>query len=559
MSIVIRVVGGRRDGRSYNFDHAKTAITVGRFDDRDIRFSSKETQISRAHLTIVQVNHRYFLQPEGACFLNGQPVMKDDPLPPSCEVALGAPSGVKLKIAWSPPGDMATTEPVFARPVAPAGVLREAVKAQAMARRASRRSLAIGLAALVLAIGGAAAILMGTREEPIEAALARARPSVYLVLARDAAGTEAPRGTAWVIAPGTLATNAHVVEPVLEDMKKGLKVFVRSGVAPHDSVEVTAAVKHPHYEALQRALDRFLPVDDRGARSGFSLGYDVGLLRVAPNAKLAPPLKVAAMATLEKLDAGQPAAIVGYPTEELLAGGFNIRSPSAHTHVARLTSVTDYFLVAGDPRHRHLLHHALPSAGGASGSPIFDARGEVIGLHNAANMLFISDYRDRIVRVPSASLINFGQRADLVVELLENRAEAATAARTAYWTQQLTQFSTGPDFMGRVFLAKHGIRENKPTSEKSYRLERQGNAAQVDIPLSFPAAGETLLLASNAESIDIYFEVFQGQKSIFKHKTKGPMVHVEINLHDAVELTVRITGDAPTEASFRVYYVRKAR
>jgi hypothetical protein len=34
---------------------------------------------------------------------------------------------------------------------------------------------------------------------------------------------------------------------------------------------------------------------------------------------------------------------------------------------------------------------------------------------------------------------------------------------------------------------------------------------------------------------------------------------VEINLHDAVELTVRITGDAPTEASFRVYYVRKAR
>jgi hypothetical protein len=92
-----------------------------------------------------------------------------------------------------------------------------------------------------------------------------------------------------------------------------------------------------------------------------------------------------------------------------------------------VTSMSDYEL-ADKGSDNLLIRHNLPSAGGASGSPIFTPNGVVIGLHNAGNQVFgllvkgsgqdgrsSTQVKDRIA---NASLINFGQRVDLLWDII---------------------------------------------------------------------------------------------------------------------------------------------
>jgi hypothetical protein len=90
---------------------------------------------------------------------------------------------------------------------------------------------------------------------------------------------------------------------------------------------------------------------------------------------------------------------------------------------------------------RQLIHHDLPATGGASGSPIVGPNGKVVALLNAGN-IFMVDGR----RIPNAVLVNFAQRADLVRDMLEGKAEEKLVAARQHWSTVAESFLSLKDF-----------------------------------------------------------------------------------------------------------------
>jgi hypothetical protein len=88
------------------------------------------------------------------------------------------------------------------------------------------------------------------------------------------------------------------------------------------------------------------------------------------------------------------------------------------------------------PDQLQLIHHSVPETGGASGSPIINADGKVIAINSGANFYGLSNG----ARIPLAVGLNFAQRADLLQELLDHRADDAQKNRLSQWQQELAKY-----------------------------------------------------------------------------------------------------------------------
>ena len=79
-----------------------------------------------------------------------------------------------------------------------------------------------------------------------------------------------------------------------------------------------------------------------------------------------------------------------------------------------ISSVTDYWLAHENFPKRLLVPHNLGSAGGASGSPIFNPDTEVAALLNAGNIIgTVSFDSGKVVRAPSGVMDNIVQPVDV--------------------------------------------------------------------------------------------------------------------------------------------------
>jgi hypothetical protein len=61
------------------------------------------------------------------------------------------------------------------------------------------------------------------------------------------------------------------------------------------------------------------------------------------------------------------------------------------------------------------IEHSLPSTGGASGSPIVNARGEVVAILSGGNII----PSEVCPQQPNAAQVNFAQRIDVLTHLLD--------------------------------------------------------------------------------------------------------------------------------------------
>jgi hypothetical protein len=133
----------------------------------------------------------------------------------------------------------------------------------------------------------------------------------------------------------------------------------------------------------------------------------------------------------------------------------------------------------------------MTGAGGASGSPVFNKRGEVIALFNAANLVTIGQ-----IRIPTV-IINFAQRADLVNEILDVKVETIAAARDAEWKKRLASLPSAPVYLAQEFQQNTDTKGAKPVLDTTVTLEKKPNvnkpAALVDFEV--PGAGRLLYLA----------------------------------------------------------------
>ncbi len=554
MSIRFKCTSGPLEGKVFEYARAKTAITFGRLEDRDVRFPADFRSISRAHLTVELENDRYYLRPDEPVFIDGHEAMRDDELPKKCELRLGSPTGPAFQVEWNILSDMPSTEAPFKRP-------RQSPARAALQATQRVRMIALAAVGLVLVTAAAVAAYFLMQPEPFSAKLDAARPSVYMVIYRRADGYERNGGTAWVIAPGTLATNAHVVDGILSARAKGETPFVRSNVPPFESIAITSAVKHPHYDRFTSAVGYYAPVAPGGRLVTSTLGYDVGLIRVAANAKLAPPLKVASRETLLELAPSQEVAYIGYPTERMAAGGVNLTQPTPQTHIARISAVTDFFLASVVPADRLLIQHSLPGAGGCSGSPIFNSRGEVIALFNAGNVIHVPIGNER-ARIPTV-LINFAQRADLVREILDVKLETIAHTREEEWKKRLRALPSAPDFLIQSFQRDTGSTGALPVLDTTLTVQPvsgQKNPA-AGIQYEIPGAGAVHFQALGSDTGTVFLHVHDAADPTKLLGSRTSSIHypwVRLTQQEAAKVTVTVLSTTPGKRiRLRVFFVPK--
>jgi len=220
-----------------------------------------------------------------------------------------------------------------------------------------------------------------------------------------------PIATAWAISPSWFATNSHVTEGVKKARKLGWDVFIALNRSPDKRYRVVKAVSHPRYNETKRNFD---------GKSSIG-GFDVGLLKIEGKAPKHFPL--AAANELKKIASGYRIAYLGFPTENLAGGNIDIHSPLATMQSGIITTISDYWLGEGGFEKNFLLRHNLGATGGASGSPLFNTKGEVVGILDGGNAVKVLIVNDKgkpigIKRASDAVMINTAQRVDLLKDIL---------------------------------------------------------------------------------------------------------------------------------------------
>lgn len=226
--------------------------------------------------------------------------------------------------------------------------------------------------------------------------------AIGVVVFTDKAGNGGT-GTAWAVGPNTFATNAHVAKPAAEAIAGGGQTIVVINKHPEMKYRVTKAVVHPRYGSTAAGM----PIND------------VGILEV--DGQLPTWFTVAPASELDRLDSGYRVAYLGFPSGENMTA-VDPRSPVATMQTGIVTSVTDWDGGVGTPTNRMLVQHNLSSTGGASGSPVFNAKGEVIALHNAGNYSFgvVTQGGKKVEqRLKSGLQIGYAQRADLLADVYQ--------------------------------------------------------------------------------------------------------------------------------------------
>jgi Trypsin-like peptidase domain len=275
------------------------------------------------------------------------------------------------------------------------------------------------------------------QEQFSKAVTKRLLGAVYLVVKREG-GVPRAEATAWAFAPTKLATNAHVTEAI-----KGTSPGTFYLIGPNGEridIDPAKVKSHPGYMAFGSTKHgtgtvrggSFTPLDLTSA-------YDVGIIEVNPATPLAAPLEVASEDDLRKLDSGTPVAAAGFPSEGLVGSAALAKAPEATLQFGYISSLKDVFMCrTTDAAHRLLVQHSVPVAGGASGSPMIDATGKVIAIVSGGNVVTMNNPNAAIgetKRAPNAALVNFAQRADLLLALDSGSADSELEKERSYWKE----------------------------------------------------------------------------------------------------------------------------
>ena len=240
---------------------------------------------------------------------------------------------------------------------------------------------------------------------PLETLAQRYLPNVGVVVLGQEGGLAEPVGTAWLIAGrSVLATNAHVavdVAAALEQPGMAAWIIFSGQTSPQ---KIRTARIHPEY-AQSQAKGHPVP------------SYDVAILELE-NLLPQSGLPIAGRGKLFALRELQSVAYLGFPMENLAGSAASMERPKAIAKKGSLSSLEDWMMRhCDDPARRQLIKHDLGVAGGASGSPMFDEAGDVIGLISAGNMERLYDPQTKqFRRAPNGVMLNFAQRIDVLLD-----------------------------------------------------------------------------------------------------------------------------------------------
>lgn len=236
----------------------------------------------------------------------------------------------------------------------------------------------------------------------------RYEPSVGICsMSLPGAGEPTPVGTAWLVAGRScFVTNAHVAVSLLEAREQaGMSLWVTLA-GQSTALPVGRILVHPNYALSKQRKDQ-LPTHDFAI-----LHIDVPL---PPGVQGLPLASRAKLMTLREM---QSVGYLGFPFENLV-GSVLLHSPKPTAQKGSIAALQPWdFSHSADPSRCQIIKHNLGVAGGASGSPLFDESGDVIGVITAGNMERLYDPQSpaKPRRVPSGVALNFAQRIDVLLD-----------------------------------------------------------------------------------------------------------------------------------------------
>lgn len=506
MSITIKHLEGPLKGQEQRFDDRVETILFGR--DREaaqVIYPSEFTTIGRKHFQLRRMasgDYHTELFGKGYVAIDGVPAENDMLVKSGSEFRLGKKDGPAFRVEIERPkateelpetglqDDMTTATGRLTRRVAAGfGAVVSVLVALFAFNYYTRSTLEEQIAAANAAAAARA------EKEFSEATLARLEAAVYLV-AKDEDGKPLPEATAWAFAPNLLATNAHVTQAIMghED-----EFFL---VAPDGThIKIKAVVSHPGYldfgnfkQTLGTArYGKFTPLD-------LINEYDVGIIEIDPStplpidAKTGHPvtLELASQEQLESLAPGMAVASAGFPYENIKGSATATKAPPV-LHFGFISSLTDVFMSRTDPAHALLIQHSVPVTGGASGSPLIDTSGKVIGIVNGGNTNVIDTAGDGgKLRMSNAVQINYAQRADLLRELEMDGARKVADTDRAYWDKMKAQFDN---------LFDSALAAFKDLAASRYKVGEGKEAVVGDGELN-PGDGKAIKLVQQTFTVD---------------------------------------------------------
>lgn len=248
-----------------------------------------------------------------------------------------------------------------------------------------------------------------------------ARDLVGLVARQSVGGKVTPIGTAWCLRENIAVTNAHVAQEAqkLDQEPDSEILLILPGEADGLAFRVVTFHVHPDYR----------PAPDT-EHTPEELGYhinDIALLIV--DRELPGGLTIAGESALQQLDQGTPISTLGFPMEDILGGGVNTKRPQPIYKDGKIAAITGWDFSRTSYDESRLIHHDMGIAGGASGSPVLDASGQVIGIIWGGNMhhRVISAGEQateenpdlKAKRISHGAVLNYAMRIDILEGLLK--------------------------------------------------------------------------------------------------------------------------------------------
>lgn len=340
--------------------------------------------------------------------------------------------------------------------------------------------------------------------------IAKTSDSVYLVLVRNSKGAEKAAGTAWVIDDRHLVTNAHVAI-ASEHLKADEELIVRAPTPPYHSYEIKEIRLHPGYKHFIESWKEYLPCQMSGDKlipMKTVTPADVALLTVDTKAQLNPPLKLASVEELEQLTPGTKVAFTGYPSEALLPG--NNHKPVPVTHQDEIIRITDFFQTRWGNGNNRLIQHGLPITGGASGSPMINATGKVVGVISSMNIS-----RSNYGRMPNAADVNFGQRADFIYDLFGTNPDEVVADLEKQWQEGFKQFYPG------ITTSNKAVSDDVARLFTTEKLTQIQSTREVET-IKTSGDGDLHKLAVKIKNPGLHLVLLTPNQTIWKLKAKPP-------------------------------------
>ena len=242
-------------------------------------------------------------------------------------------------------------------------------------------------------------------------------------------------GTGFAVGNSTLVTNGHVIDGLIEwdnyiedfNQTNGTEWISSWAVVRNLTTSLSEGSnffylqhywKHPEWD-------------------GDTSSPDVGLLYVWEGGYISRRVTLATSSAVRRLRVGAPIATLGFPGE--LQGGDDWSSlfPIATFKNGTISALRPPF--QDEPYttlDTYIVQHNFDVTGGTSGSPIFDASGQVVAINNASMEANFSDMgiEGDLPRIGQGSL-GFGIRADKIHELLDPTSVAAKRTTDANFSE----------------------------------------------------------------------------------------------------------------------------